>query len=97
MSKHRIFWMIVVITCFTLAYFILAESFNEWENSPVTSNVVMLRFPLEYIPDVTICPPASNTKFGYDFKTANQHKIEYKDRHAAFFHFYQSISNFKVL
>ena len=67
------FWLVVVVTCFTLGGLILDQSFTAWKESPITSNVVMKKLPPEYIPDLVICPPASNTKFGYDISTAEKH------------------------
>ena len=68
--KHmRLFWIIVVIACFTGAGVMIYQSFESWSDSPVKTTIETR--PIEDItfPNITICPPKDTyTDLNYDLK-----------------------------
>ena len=64
-SEHhlagRIFWVVVVILALSLTTFQMLSLLNQWETSPVITNLETIALPIEKIkfPAVTICPQGS--------------------------------------
>ena len=70
-SLFRIFWTLVVITGFTGAGFLIYESFQSWEESPVSTTVETLPITELTFPKVTVCPPKNTyTNLNYDLMMA---------------------------
>ena len=63
----RLFWIFVVITGFSAASFMIYESFQAWEESPVSTNIETLPITEITFPKVTVCPPKDTyTDLNYD-------------------------------
>ena len=63
----KLFWILIVITGFFGAGYLINESFDSWSESPVKTNIETL--PIEKIkfPKVTVCPPKNTfTDLNYD-------------------------------
>ena len=57
----------MVITGFSAASFMIYESFQAWEESPVTTNIETLPITKITFPKVTVCPPKGTyTDLNYD-------------------------------
>ena len=70
-SLFRIFWTLVVITGFTGAGFLIYESVQSWEESPVSTTVETLPITELTFPKVTVCPPKNTyTNLNYDLMMA---------------------------
>ena len=69
----RLFWTLVVISGFTVAFLIIEESFISWSESPVKTTVETLPISEVTFPKVTVCPPKNTyTDLNYDLMlTAN--------------------------
>ena len=65
----RLFWIVVVITGFSIASVLIHQSFDNWSSNPVKTTIETrpisdLRFPV-----VTVCPPKNSfTNLNYDIK-----------------------------
>ena len=63
----RLFWVFVVLTGFTLSGFLIYESFQAWEESPVKTTIETLSITELRFPKVTVCPPKNTyTNLNYD-------------------------------
>lgn len=65
----RLFWILIVITGFSTAGFLIYESFQSWKESPITTTIKTL--PIEEIrfPKVSVCPPKNTyTNLNYDIE-----------------------------
>ena len=63
----RVFWIIVVITGFVGASFLIKESFDSWSESPVKTTIETLPISEVKLPKVTVCPPKNTfTDLNYD-------------------------------
>ena len=58
----RATWVMIVIACFAFAISMITNSYNDWQDSPVSTTITT--HPIEKLefPSVTVCPPrGSNT------------------------------------
>ena len=63
----RLFWTLVVISGFTVAFLIIKESLNSWSGSPIKTTVETLPISNITFPKVTVCPPKNTyTDLNYD-------------------------------
>ena len=63
----KIFWILVVIGGFTGAGVLIYQSFQAWNESPVTTTIETLPITEITFPKVTVCPPKNiNTNLNYD-------------------------------
>ena len=63
----RLFWIFVVITGFSGAGFLIYQSFQSWEESPVKTTIETLPVEEIALPKVTVCPPKDTyTNLNYD-------------------------------
>ena len=63
----RVFWIIVVIFGFSTASFLIYQSFQAWEESPVSTTIETLPITKIKFPKVTVCPPKNTfTDLNYD-------------------------------
>ena len=63
----RVFWCLVVISGFTVAFLIIQESFSSWSESPIKTTIETLPISEIRFPKVTVCPPKNAyTDLNYD-------------------------------
>ena len=63
----KLFWILVVFTGFTGAAILVHQSFQSWEESPVSTTIETRPIPELTFPKVTVCPPKSTfTDLNYD-------------------------------
>ena len=63
----KIFWILVVIGGFTGAGVLIYQSFQAWNESPVTTTIETLPITEIKFPKVTVCPPKNiYTNLNYD-------------------------------
>ena len=63
----RLFWILVVITGFSIASFLIKDAFDNWRESPIKTTIETR--PIEELdfPKVTVCPPKNTfTDLNYD-------------------------------
>lgn len=53
----RVFWTFVVVAGFTGAFFIISESFYNWQKGPISTTLETLPISEITLPNVTVCPP----------------------------------------
>ena len=53
----RFLWLVIVASCFGTAIYMITNSYNEWQTSPVSTTITT--HPISYLkfPTVTVCPP----------------------------------------
>ena len=73
MHPGRVFWIVIVVTGFTLAGVLIKEAFNMWDEDPISSDIETLPLTKITLPKVTVCPPRNTyTNLNYDLMmTAN--------------------------
>ena len=63
----RLFWIVVVILGFSTASLLIYQSFQAWEESPVSTTIETLPISKITFPKVTVCPPKQTyTDLNYD-------------------------------
>ena len=63
----RVFWCLVVMSGFTVAFLIIQESFSSWSESPIKTTIETLPISEIKFPKVTVCPPKNAyTDLNYD-------------------------------
>ena len=63
----RLFWIVVVILGFSTASLLIYQSFQAWEESPVSTTIETLPISKITFPKVTVCPPKETyTDLNYD-------------------------------
>ena len=63
----RVFWVLVVIAGFTGAGVLIYQSFQDWDESPITTSIDTLPISKLPFPKVTVCPPKNTfTNLNYD-------------------------------
>ena len=63
----RLFWVLTVIGGFTGAGVIIYQSFQAWDESPITTTIETRPISEITFPKVTVCPPKNTyTDFNYD-------------------------------
>ena len=63
----RLFWVFIVLTGFTVSGFLIYESFQAWEESPVKTTIETFPITELTFPKVTVCPPRNTyTNLNYD-------------------------------
>ena len=67
----RLFWILVVITGFSGAGYLIKEAFDSWSESPIKTNVETMPISEMRLPKVTVCPPKNTfTDLNYDLMLA---------------------------
>ena len=67
----RFAWILIVIGGFTVAGYMIYESFQNWNESPVTTTIETLPISGMTLPNVTVCPPKNKaffTNLNYDLR-----------------------------
>ena len=68
----RIFWILVVITGFSGAGYLINESFQSWADSPIKTTIETRPMSEIKFPKVTVCPPKNTyTDLNYDLMVAD--------------------------
>ena len=63
----RVFWILVVLTGFSAASYMIHSSFQSWDESPIKTTVETLPIDEIKFPKVTVCPPKHTfTDLNYD-------------------------------
>ena len=75
------FWFLVVIVGFSSAFYLINDSYNDWQASPVATSISTHPLAGLHFPLVTICPPeGSNTALNYDLVRARNITLTEKNR-----------------
>ena len=77
----KLFWICVVVSGFTVAGFLIYQSFQAWAESPIKTTIDTL--PIEDItfPKVTVCPPKNTyTNLNYDLMMAENITMTLNER-----------------
>ena len=73
----RVFWIIVVIFGFSTASFLIYQSFQAWEDSPVSTTIETLPISKLRFPKVTVCPPKDTyTDLNYDLMMLQKKELD---------------------
>ena len=56
----RLFWIFIVVTGFSGAFYLILMSFDNWETSPVSTTIETKHISKLTFPNVTICPPKNS-------------------------------------
>ena len=59
-------WVAIVVACFAFAIHMIADSYNEWQESPVSTTITTHPITELDFPTVTVCPPrGTNTALNH--------------------------------
>ena len=83
--KHiRLFWIIIVVSGFSTAGYLIHQSFQTWAESPVKTTVETLPITEITFPKITVCPPRNTyTDLNYDLMAINVSLTEYADNNSS--------------
>ena len=75
----RLFWIFIVLIGFTGAFLLIRQSFNDWEENPISTTSETL--PMSHItfPNITVCPPR-NSYLNMNFDIIQSEKIKIDDK-----------------
>ena len=77
----RVFWIVVVVTCFIIAGGIIRNSVLSWQETPVVTTIETLPISEVTFPLVTVCPPRNRlTNLNYDLVSLKNAKIDNKTK-----------------
>ena len=83
-SKSRFtkfLWALVVIIGFITCGYLINDSFTDWHNSPVSSEISTHPITELDFPKITVCPPKGfNTALNYDLMRADNSSLTTQDR-----------------
>ena len=81
----RVFWVFTVITGFSIATYIINESFVSWNNSPISTLIETKPIEELKFPNVTVCPPKETyTTLNYDLQKLEGTEIDDATRNELF-------------
>ena len=67
----RLFWVLIVIGGFTGAGYLIHESFDNWNQSPISTTIETLPISEITFPNITVCPPKNSfLDLNYDIMKA---------------------------
>ena len=73
----KLFWILVVTSCFSLAFYLISESFKSWASNPITTTIEQVPIKEIKFPKVTVCPPKNTySNLNYDLMMADQNKLD---------------------
>ena len=65
-KASRTAWVAIVVACFAIAIFMILNSYEEWQESPVSTTITTHPITELEFPTVTVCPPSgSNTALNH--------------------------------
>ena len=65
-KASRTAWVVIVVACFAIAIFMILGSYEEWQESPVSTTITTHPITELEFPTVTVCPPrGSNTALNH--------------------------------
>ena len=78
----RLFWILVVIGGFTGAGILIYESFDNWEQSPISTTIETLPVSKITFPNVTVCPPKNSLlNLNHDIQQSENVKLDNDTRY----------------
>ena len=73
----RLFWLLVVVSGFSTATYLIVKSFRGWEESPISTSISVLPITQITFPNLTVCPPRGTfTSLNYDLLRAGNRSLE---------------------
>ena len=73
----KLFWILVVITGFSIAGFMINLSFQDWSDNPVKTTIETLPISQVKLPKITVCPPRDTyTNLNYDLMKLGNKKFD---------------------
>ena len=74
-------WFLIVIIGFTTSFYLINESFLDWDESPINTDVSTHPLSSLAFPNVTLCPPkGTNTALNYDLMMAHDDSLSLEER-----------------
>ena len=77
----RLFWVLVVVSGFSAATYLIVKSFRGWQESPISTSIEVLPITEMTFPNVTVCPPRDSlTLLNYDLQRAADVNVSREER-----------------
>ena len=81
----RYFWILTVILGFSGAGYLIYTSFDNWEQSPISTTIETLPISQIKFPNVTVCPPRNSfLNLNFDLEQSEKIKIDNSSRRKLF-------------
>ena len=75
----RLFWILVVVSGFSIAGFLINQSFESWAEQPIVTTIETLPAGEMKLPKVTVCPPKNSyTDLNYDLMLTRHMSFTYE-------------------
>ena len=77
----RLFWILIVIAGFSVAGYLIYESFYNWKQSPISTTVETVSISKITFPNVTVCPPKNLfLNLNYDIMQSDKVKFDKEEK-----------------
>ena len=77
----KIFWIIVVLTTFTISFVEIWNLFQDWEKNPIKTTTETLPIYQLTLPNITVCPPKNSfLNLNYDIVVSEKVKVDNETR-----------------
>ena len=81
----RLLWILIVIGGFSGAGYLIYTSFDNWEQSPISTTIETLPISQIIFPNVTVCPPRNSfLNLNYDIEQSENITIDNNTRSELF-------------
>ena len=89
----KYFWILVVFGGFIGAGYLINESFDNWNQSPISTTIETLPISELTYPNITVCPPRNSfLDLNYDILEAEKVKLDNETRKEMFHHVLEIIA-----
>ena len=80
-NTARAIWVAIVVACFALAITMITGSYNQWQESPVSTTITTHPIDELRFPAVTVCPPRGlNTVINHALEKVKEINLTEKER-----------------
>ena len=77
----RVFWVVVVLTGFSMALMLISDSLTNWSDSPIKTTIETRPITEITFPKVTVCPPDKVfTELNYDLMMIDDFELTIKSK-----------------
>ena len=74
----KLFWILVVITGFSGAGFLIQQSFQSWQDGPIKTTIETLPISKVSFPNIIVCPPKDTyTNLNFDLQQAENKTVDF--------------------
>ena len=77
-SCFRLIWIFVIVCGFSISFYLINNSFSNWNQSPITTTIETVPITQMTFPKITVCPPR-NTKTNINVDLIEAENIDFDE------------------